>query len=63
MRPHGAEKLVLEIWVYPDEFYNIFFSNALKGAYGPSMNNEEIKRALKATELSRYLLIKKELNL
>jgi hypothetical protein len=58
----GAEKLVLEIWVYPDEFYNIFFSNVLKGLYDP-MNNEEIKKALEATELSRYLLIKRELNL
>jgi hypothetical protein len=59
----GAGGLVLEVWVFPDEFYNRFFSSLLKdGTHGDTPDNTketELKEALRETE-SGYLLYKKE---
>jgi hypothetical protein len=57
----GARGLVLEVWVFPDEFYNRFFSSLLKG--DPDGTKEaDLKEALRETE-SGYLLYKKEFSL
>ncbi len=61
----GARGLVLEVWVFPDEFYNRFFSSLLKDGSGdePDGTKEaELKEALRETE-NGYLLYKKEFSL
>jgi hypothetical protein len=58
----GAEALVLEVWVYPDEFYNRFFTALLSQKHTPGVE-ENLKEALISTERSKYLLFKKELPL
>jgi hypothetical protein len=55
-----ADRLVFEVWVYPDEFYNRFYKamtsdNTVKGDY--------IKEALMATEKSGYKLFRKEVEI
>ncbi|MBI5588674.1 MAG: hypothetical protein HY889_09970 [Deltaproteobacteria bacterium] len=57
-----AERLVFEVRVFPDEFYNRFFENAVKRR-DPSMKKAELKEALKNTAGSSYLLLKKEIPL
>ncbi|MBI5826781.1 MAG: hypothetical protein HZB22_03510 [Deltaproteobacteria bacterium] len=56
-----AERLVFEVWVFPDEFYNRFFESAVKRR-DPSMNmkRKELKEALKNTSGSSYLLFRRE---
>lgn len=56
----GADKLVFEVWVYPDEFYNRFFSNAIQTENGYT-DRENLKKALKATKAAHYLLYREEL--
>jgi len=58
-RPIKAERLVFEVRVYPDEFYNRFFESAVKRR-DPSMKMNELMDALKTTSESSYLLFKKE---
>ncbi len=53
-------KLVMEVWVYPDEFYNRFFKAALEAEYFTS--EKEMKEALEETEKSKYLLFRKEIS-
>lgn len=53
-----AEKLVFEVKVYPDEFYNRFYKASLKGDVGNK--GAEFREALKNTNLSPYTLFKKE---
>jgi len=53
---------VVEIWVYPDEFYNRFYKNLLAHEDGYH-NRQEIEKALQRTEESVYLLWRKEENL
>jgi len=57
-----AERLVFEVRVFPDEFYNRFFESAVKGR-DPSMKRAELKEALRNTSGSSYLLFKKEIPL
>jgi len=57
-----AERLVFEVWVFPDEFYNRFFESAVKRR-DPSMKRKELKEALKNTSGSSYLLFKREVTL
>ncbi|MBI5237542.1 MAG: hypothetical protein HY887_03875 [Deltaproteobacteria bacterium] len=63
----SAKKLVFDVWVYPDEFYERFFSNMLaqNGPEGKNdgKNKDELKKALDAAQTSHYLLYKKELRL
>lgn len=61
-RPEKAERLVFEVSVYPDEFYNRFFESAVKRR-DSSMKMEELKEALKTASGSGYLLFKKEIAL
>ncbi|MBI5902203.1 MAG: hypothetical protein HZB84_01805 [Deltaproteobacteria bacterium] len=58
-RPVKAERLVFEVWVFPDEFYNRFFESAVKRR-DPSMKRKELKEALKNTSGSSYLLFRRE---
>lgn len=65
----GAGSIVLEVWVFPDEFYNRFFSSLLNDGTGdtpgdtPDNTKEaELKEALRETE-SGYLLYRKEFTL
>jgi len=57
-RGYNNYRAVFEIWVYPDEFYNRFYRETLKGD-GAGINKEEIKRALHITEESGYMLFRK----
>lgn len=57
---NGAEKMSLEVWVYPDNFYNEFFKAILGGGFFSS--KKEIETALAATESSPYLLFRKEID-
>jgi len=50
-------KLVFEVMVYPDEFYNRFYKGLLNNKDG-SFNRKEIEEALKITEKSHYILFK-----
>ncbi len=58
----GAARVIFEVWVYPDEFYNRFFKAALRGEDG-SMDRVLLKKAEEATASSGYLLFKKEVGL
>lgn len=49
-------KVVFEVWIYPDEFYNRLYKAMLR-----KNNNRELKKALKTTEESGYLLFRTEL--
>lgn len=57
--PSGADRLVFQIWVLPDEFYNRFYKMAIKRGGG----NDYYTKALKDSEESIYLLYNKELKL
>ena len=57
-----AEMLVFEVRVFPDEFYNRFFENAIK-SHDPDMKKTELKEAFRNTSRSSYLLFKKEIPL
>ena len=59
-RPAKADRIVFEVWVFPDEFYNRFFENSLK-MRDPAMKMEELKEALKTTSGSGYILFKREI--
>ena len=59
-RPMKAERLVFEVRVFPDEFYNRFFENALKRR-DPSMKMRELKEALRSTSGSGYILFKRDI--
>ncbi len=59
-KSYNSNKLVFEVWVYPDEFYNRFYKNLLKNK-GGSFNRKEIEKALKITEESGYILFKEVL--
>ncbi|MBI2411711.1 MAG: hypothetical protein HYV24_00670 [Deltaproteobacteria bacterium] len=61
-RPAKADRLIFEVWVFPDEFYDRFFENALKRR-DPAMKMEELEEALKTTSGSGYLLFKREVSL
>ncbi|MBI5287240.1 MAG: hypothetical protein HY878_06585 [Deltaproteobacteria bacterium] len=54
-----SNKLVFEVWVYPDEFYNRFYKSLLKGNEG--FNRKAIEKALKITEGSGYRLFRRVL--
>jgi len=53
-----AERIVFEVRVFPDEFYNRFFESAVKRR-DPAMKKKELIEALKNTSGSSYLLFKK----
>jgi len=53
-----AERLVFEVRVFPDEFYNRFFKSAVKRR-DPAMKKKELDEALKNTSGSSYLLFKR----
>ena len=57
-RRPGAKAILLEVWVFPDEFYNRFFSSLLKD----SPEKAGLAEALSETE-SGYLLYTKEFDL
>lgn len=57
-----AERLVFEVRVFPDEFYNRFFENAIK-SHDPAMKKTELNEAFRNTSGSSYLLFKKEIPL
>jgi hypothetical protein len=57
----GARTLVFEVRVFPDEFYNRFFSSLLEGGAHPD-KEAVLKEALKGTETG-YLLYRKEFGL
>ncbi|MBI5749881.1 MAG: hypothetical protein HZA00_12230 [Nitrospinae bacterium] len=58
----SGDKLVFEVWVYSDKFYNEFFSNMLKGD-NIGIKRKEIEQARKNSSESSYLLWKKEIKL
>ncbi len=57
----AKNRLIFEVWVYPDKFYNEFFENMLKGD-NIGIKNNELKDAWKNSSESSYLLWKKEIN-
>lgn len=57
-----AERLVFEVWVFPDEFYGRFFESAVNRR-DPYMSRKELKEALKNASGSSYLLFKREVPL
>lgn len=59
-KSYDRGKLVFEVRVYPDEFYNRFYKDMLKNKDG-SFNRKEIEKALKITEGSDYILFKEVL--
>ncbi len=59
-KSYNRSKLVFEVRVYPDEFYNRFYKGLLKNKDG-SFNRKEIEKALKITERSGYILFKEVL--
>lgn len=61
-RAPKAERLVFEVRVFPDEFYNRFFESAIK-SHDPAMKKTELKEAFRSTSGSSYLLFKKEIPL
>jgi len=58
----NADRLIFEIWVYPDKFYNEFFNNMLKGD-SIGIKKKELEQANKNSSESGYLLWKKEVTL
>jgi hypothetical protein len=58
---NDAKKVSLEVWVYPDSFYNEFFKALLGGGFFSS--KKEIETALAATENSPYLLFRREMDI
>jgi hypothetical protein len=58
---NGAKKISLEVWVYPDSFYNKFYKALLSGGFFSS--KMEIETAFAATESSPYLLFRKEIDI
>lgn len=61
-RDAKASTLVFEVQVYPDEFYNRFFENALENRH-PGMNQDELMEALKNTRESNYTLFRESIPL
>ncbi|MCC6502640.1 MAG: hypothetical protein IT362_05855 [Deltaproteobacteria bacterium] len=61
-RVEKAGQLVLEVRVYPDEFYQRFFESALK-KQDPDMKHKELREALRTTSESSYLLFRKVVEL
>jgi len=61
-KSYDMGKLVFEVWVYPDEFYNRFYTAMLSDDSGVG-RRKEIGDALKMTEESKYQLYRKELTL
>ncbi|HBO84876.1 MAG TPA: hypothetical protein DD641_07885 [Deltaproteobacteria bacterium] len=59
-KSYNNAKIVFEVWVYPDEFYNRFFEN-LFNDISADINREEIAKALKITKTSGYVLFKEAL--
>ncbi|MBI5327985.1 MAG: hypothetical protein HZB80_06820 [Deltaproteobacteria bacterium] len=59
-KSYNKNKLVFEAWVYPDEFYNRFYRELLKGS-DKNLDRKEIEKALSITEESGYLLFRKNL--
>lgn len=57
---YNKYRLVFEVWVYPDEFYNRFYKEVLDNP-DISIIKEEIEKALLMTERSGYLLYRKVL--
>lgn len=57
-----GRRLVFEVMVFPDEFYNRFFERALK-SNDPSMKKAELKEAFMKTSGSGYLLFRREIPL
>ena len=58
----NGDKLVFEVLVYPDKFYNDFFSNMLKED-NIGIEKKELEQAWKNSSESSYLLWKKEITL
>lgn len=56
-----ATKIRLEIWVRPDNFYNLFFKSSLRGGFHAS--KEAIEEAHETTERSPYLLFAREMEI
>ncbi len=56
-KSYNSGKLVFEVWVYPDEFYNRFYRDLLKGKNG-GFDGKEIEKAFKITEKSGYRLFR-----
>ena len=56
-KSYNSGKLVFEVWVYPDEFYNRFYRDLLKGKNG-GFDEKEIEKAFKITEKSGYRLFR-----
>lgn len=61
-RPAEAERIVFEVRVVPDEFYNRFFKDAVMRK-DAGMKGHELKQALKDTSGSDFLIFRKELPL
>ena len=61
-RVEKAGQLVVEVRVYPDEFYQRFFESALK-KQPPDMKHKELREALRATSESSYVLFRKVVEL
>ncbi|MBI5681959.1 MAG: hypothetical protein HZB79_08345 [Deltaproteobacteria bacterium] len=57
---YNKNKSVFEVWVYPDDFYNRFYKELLKGD-DKNLNRKEIEEALKITEESGYQLFRENL--
>ncbi len=55
---YNNDKIVFEIWVHPDEFYNRFYSALLKSE-NMDIDRKAIEKALKATKDSGYRLFRK----
>ncbi|MBI5892081.1 MAG: hypothetical protein HZB79_00195 [Deltaproteobacteria bacterium] len=59
-KSYNKNRVVFEVWVYPDEFYNRFYKEILNNM-SSGIKKDKIKKALKITEKSHYLLYKKVL--
>ncbi len=53
-----GDRIVFEVWVYPDRFYRDFFIESLKG--GNFTSRSDMEQALAAAEGSPYLLYREE---
>ena len=58
----GAQTLLIEVIVHPDDFYHTFFTNMLDSGFGVK-DRAELEEAVKATGESSYILYMEELPL
>lgn len=52
-------KVVFEIWVYPDKFYNRFYKSRLRSG-SKDIDRNELKKAVRTTNISGYRLYRTE---